>query len=517
MKTSSPPKNNVHFIGIGGIGMSALARWYLTHQYSVSGSDREKSVITQELQKDGIRVFISHKANHIPHGTRLVIHTSAIPASNAELKRAHALRIPTKLYAEALGDLTKKYTTLTISGSHGKSTTTALLSLVLTLAGFDPTVIIGTKLKEFKNSNFRNGKSKYLILEADEHNAAFLNYSPSYAILTNIDREHLDFYKNISNAKNTFLKFIGNIRRGGVLVVNRDDKNLASLKNKIQSIASKNNLRVFWFGLRAHPRLYQRISASLQIPGEHNASNALAAYTLAKQLGVKEQIILKALKQYKGAWRRMEYRGDLALHIKHQASRKDGRLKAISYKLKASVYDDYAHHPTEIRTTLAGIAQKWPKSRVICVFEPHQAKRLALLFKEFVEAFWGADALILLPIYKVSGRDEMSHIIGSCNKNVFCRKTSNRFCNNNDMIVAKSISSQKLAEAIQKKLKAKSYKLKAVTYLPSPKKLREVIVEVIRNEPKNSLLKAKSYKPKAIVVMMGAGDIYRLTNSLIES
>ncbi len=480
---------NVHFIGIGGIGMSALARWFKAHGHSVSGSDLETSSITKELKKDGIRVFTGHKANHIPGGTRLVIRTSAIPVQNPELKRAHALHIPTKVYAEALGTLTREYKTLTISGSHGKSTTTALLSMVLTRAGFDPTVVIGTKLKEFRNSNFRNGKSNYLVLEADEHNAAFLHYSPTCAIITNIDREHLDFYKNINNEKKTFLTFISNIKRGGILVVNKDDTNLFSLKVKIQKIAKEKNIQVLWYGIRVDPRLYRRVSSSLQIPGAHNASNALAAYTLARALGVKDQTIIKALKQYKGAWRRMEYKGQL-------------RIKNLEFRIK--VYDDYAHHPTEIRATLAGIAQKWPKSRVICVFEPHQAKRLALLFKAFTEAFWAADALVLLPIYKVSGRDKVTH----------------------------NISSEKLAKAIQAKLNSKfppdfawtkskragrilNSKLTSVTYLPSPKKdLKKKIIEVIQSLPRKSAL---SLRESAIIVMMGAGDIYRLTDSLIES
>jgi len=378
---------------------------------------------------------------------------------------------------------------LAVSGSHGKSTTTALLSLVLIKAGFDPMVIVGTKLKEFSKrgltrtgrgltqtindgNNFKAGKSNYLVLEADEYQESFLRYSPVAAIITNIDREHLDIYKNLNEIKKVFLKFINNIQFGGILVVNKDDKNLFSLKNQIQKISEKNKLKIYWYSI--FPRksaLSQRMSAILKVPGEHNLSNSLAAYTMAKTLGVKEKNIFNAISGYRGAWRRMEYRG---------------QLKAKSYKLKANIYDDYAHHPTEIKATLAGIAQKWPKTAIICVFQPHQAQRLSALFKEFTGAFDNADVLILLGIFKVKGRDKVSH----------------------------NINSKKLTEAIKyriNKLKTQNSKLKTIIYLPSSKKLPEIIKNLLKANPP-----AGELKLKAIIVMMGAGDIYKLTDKLIQ-
>ena len=465
-------KPTVHFIGIGGIGTSALARWFLSHNYNVSGSDASPSEIISELKKQGIRVFIGHQAKNLPRGANLAIFSAAVPINNPERRQAAKLGIPAKSYAEAVGDLAKQYKTLAIAGAHGKSTATALLSLVLIKAGFDPIVIIGTKLKEFGNSNFKNGKGDYLVLEADEYHGSFLNYSPFAAIITNIDREHLDYYKNLGAIKNTFLKFINNIQPDGILVVNKDDKNLFSLKNKIQKIAKSHHLKLLWYGITLNKRSQikcNKIKKALKIVGEHNVSNALAVYTLAKALNIKEKDILAALSAYRGAWRRFEYRGQLEIG---------------NWKLE--IFDDYAHHPTEIKATLSGIAQKWPKTGLICVFQPHQAQRLSALFKEFVGAFDKANILILLDIFKVAGRDKVSQ----------------------------NVNSKKLAEAIQyriNKLKTKNLKLKTIVYLPFPKKLPIVINEII----KEKFLNPKPSTLDAIIVMMGAGDIYKYTDFLL--
>jgi len=465
-------KPTVHFIGICGIGTSALACWFLSHNYNVSGSDASASEITSELKKQGIRVFIGHHAKNLPRGANLTIFSAAVPIDNPERRQAAKLGIPVKSYAEAVGELAKHYKTITVAGTHGKSTATALLSLVLIKAGFDPIVIIGTKLKEFGNSNFKNGKGDYLVLEADEYHGSFLNYSPFAAIITNIDREHLDYYKNLGAIKNTFLKFINNIQPDGILVVNKDDKNLFSLKNKIQKIAKSHHLKLLWYGITLNKRSQikcNKIKKALKIVGEHNVSNALAVYTLAKALNIKEKDILAALSAYRGAWRRFEYRGQLEIG---------------NWKLE--IFDDYAHHPTEIKATLSGIAQKWPKTGLICVFQPHQAQRLSALFKEFVGAFDKANILILLDIFKVAGRDKVSQ----------------------------NVNSKKLAEAIQyriNKLKTKNLKLKTIVYLPFPKKLPIVINEII----KEKFLNPKPSTLDAIIVMMGAGDIYKYTDFLL--
>ena len=473
-------KPKVHFIGIGGIGTSALARWFLNSGHQVSGSDISSSEITNSLKKEGVKIFIGHRSRNLPESVDLVIHSAAIPKNNPELIKARESGAPVKLYSEALGELSKKYKTIAVSGAHGKSTTTALLSLVLIKAGFDRTVIIGTKLKEFGDNNFRNGKSRYLVLEADEYHKSFLNYSPFAAVITNIDREHLDYYKNLTVIKNVFLKFIKNVLPGGILILNKEDKKILSLKNKIKKITRENDLKAYWYGKN------EKIKKIIQIPGEHNISNASAVYTLSKTLDIKDKIIFNALSKYRGAWRRMEHRG---------------QLKIKNCKLKIDVYDDYAHHPTEIKATLSAFRQKYPRSKIICVFQPHQEERLKALFVDFIKSFDDADNLILLDIYKVKGREKVSQ-------------------NNAKNAISKSPSlSKKLAISIKTHLKhAKNAKKRPFRGYLTPngvfpinyskslvKDLKTTINSLITDSPKNG-----------IIVMMGAGDIYKLTDDLIK-
>lgn len=193
----------VHFIGIGGIGTSALSRWFLhnKNKYEVSGSDKSESEITNELKKEGAKIYIGHKEKNLSPDTNLVIHSAAITSDNSELKKARELSIKVKSYSEAVGEIVSRYKTIAIAGAHGKSTTTGIMASILIKNKFDPTIIIGTKLKELKDKNFRIGNSGYFLLEADEYHSAFLNYSPFAAIITNIDREHLDYYKNLSENK----------------------------------------------------------------------------------------------------------------------------------------------------------------------------------------------------------------------------------------------------------------------------------------------------------------------------
>lgn len=451
----------VHFIGIGGIGTSALARWFLTQNWAVSGSDIVESKITQELRKEGVKVKIGHKKANLDKKTTFVIYNQAISPSNPELQEARRFKIKCASYPEALGELTRQYKTVAVAGAHGKSTVTAFVSLVLMKAGFDPTVVIGTRLKQFggpSGKNFRRGRGEYLIIEACEWKNAFLNYSPFAAIITNIDREHLDFFKNLSNIKKSFLKFVRKIQNGGTLVLNKDDKNLFGLKSKIQRITKRRNLRVFWYSAMTRHSVCSRIRNVLKVPGEHNFSNALAAFTLAKALKIKEKTILAALSEYSGIWRRLEFKGNLKIK-----------------KLRVPVYDDYAHHPAEIKASLSALREKYPRSGIICVFEPHQAERLKSLFKDFASAFDEADNLILLPVYEVSGRDKKN----------------------------KKFSAEKLAKAV--KLRNSNLGIRnSVFYLPYPEKLK-------------SFLGSRFCFPNSsVIVMMGAGDIFKQTDFLLR-
>ena len=476
LEKSLPPLKRIHFIGIGGIGISALARYFLSQGYYVSGSDISSSDITNELKKDGINIYIGHKSKNISKLNEFVVYSAAIPKNNPELRTALNLKIPIKSYAQSLGELTRKYKTIAVSGTCGKSTTTAMLSLVFIKAGFDPNVIIGTKLKEFNSSangtNFKKGKDQYLIIEADEHFKSFLNYSPFAAIITNIDRDHLDFYKNLNNLKNTFLNFIKNISSGGILVVNKDDKNLFSLNIKIKKIAQKNKLKIYWYSITLNRRSSaqcNKIKKILKVPGKHNISNAMAVYTMARAFNIKDNDIFNALGRYKGAWRRMEYRGNLKSQISN--------LKNIP------IYDDYAHHPSKIKAALAGFREKYPKSKIICVFQPHQIQRLKYLFKEFINSFNDADNLILLDVFKVNGRDESPS----------------------------DINSEKLAGTIKNLPVGKQGRKSSLTvlYLKNSNNLKKEIENIIALSP-------KLYPLNFIIIMMGAGDIYKMTDNLIK-
>ncbi len=454
-------EKSVYFIGIGGIGMSSLARWFKAQNWAVFGSDMTESKITQELKKDGIKVKIGHKKANLESKLGLVIYNNAIPVGNPELLEAKKRGLPIYSYPEAVGELTKSYETFAVAGAHGKSTTTSLLSLVLIRAGFDPTVIVGTKLKEFGDTNFRLGNKDYLVLEADEWKAAFLNYFPTFTIITNIDKEHLDFYKNFENVEKTFLKFISNMKLGGTLLVNKDNKNLYRLKKEIEKAAKEKSVNVIWYSLSDRPDLKSKLKKSLSIPGEHNLMNALAVSMLTKTLGIEEKLILSALHDYKGAWRRFEYRGDLNVR----------KCKIRYTKYKIPVYDDYAHHPTEIDATLSAFREKFPKYKIVCVFEPHQAKRLQNLFKEFSVSFDKADYLVLMPTYKVAGRDKIN----------------------------KAYTSESLVKRI-----SRSNKNLNVSFCRDYEKLPKVFGEIMNDS-----------KERFVIVMMGAGTIANHTDNLI--
>ena len=488
--------SRVHFIGIGGIGMSALARFYKAKVWAVSGSDVADSKLLKELRRDKIKAVAGHKKSNVPKKCGLVIFNQAIPENNSELKEAMRRGIPTISYPEAVGELTRKYKTIAVAGSHGKSTTTTLVAQILISAGFDPTVIVGTRVKEFGNMNFRLGGAvipakagiHWFVLEADEYGRAFHHYSPFAAIITNIDKEHLDTYKNSAGVKKSFLKFIENVgesarprgraEEGGILILNEADKNLKSLDGDIKKIAKKKNLAVLWYNQNQHLKGLSSLGLLPSLLGEHNISNATAAYTLTKALGIPDKTIYDALKNFSGTWRRLEFRGNLQLKTKNL---KQG---AISEKeSEISVYDDYAHHPTEIRASLAALKNNYKLKansyKLICVFQPHQTERLASLFNDFVGAFKDADAVVLLDVYKVPGREKESR----------------------SMKHESSIANSKtLAEAIRKK-----YSDKPTIYLKNPKQLPSALQN----------LDSRFMLHDSVLVMMGAGDIVKYTDQLL--
>jgi len=369
----------IHLIGIGGIGVSALAQFYLSKGHEVSGSDLVASEITELLEKKGIKIIIGNSAENISEDLDLVVHSPAVKADNPEHKKAKEFGIKTQSYPEALGELTKEYYTIAVAGAHGKSTTTAMIALVLTKAGLDPTVIVGTKLKEFSNSNFRAGKSKFLVIEACEYDSSFLCYSPKIIVVTNIDKEHLDYFKTFAKVKKAFKDFIVRLPEDGFLVFNKDDKYPPKL--------GKTKFKTFGHSLKQKDA--KIIKNILKIPGQHNVSNAMAALQVANILAIPEKITLKALSEFKGTWRRFEIK------------------QGVAGSKKITVISDYAHHPNEILATLKATREKYPTKKIWCVFQPHQHQRTYYLFKDFVKVFKNIDIdkIIITDIYDVAGRE----------------------------------------------------------------------------------------------------------------
>jgi UDP-N-acetylmuramate--alanine ligase len=502
-KKQSKSRQKVHFIGLGGIGTSSLARWFLAQKWAVSGSDLSTSSTTQELQKEGVKVKIGHKKANLPQNTSLVVYSNAISPRSpgyVEYEGAEKQGLRLMSYPQALGCLTETYKTIAIAGSHGKSTTTSIIGLILKNSSFAPTIIVGTKLKELNGKNFHLGKTHildstfppvpspkfheigYLVIEADEWRGAFLNYHPDITLITNIDKEHLDFYRDLKDLKKTFLQFIAKTKPGGTLVLNRDDKNLLSLSPLVQKIARKKSLKTLWYSLK-NKKDPAKIKKYICIPGRHNLSNALGAITVTqKVLGLKEAYVLKRLGLYQGAWRRMEYRGKM--HLPSTLSPRQGRGSPKAAKPSPLVYDDYAHHPTEIKATLQAFREKFPKSKIICVYQPHQARRLKALYSEFIGAFKDVDTIIFLPIYEVAGRD----------------KPDPHF------------TSEKLARATQDKNPKKK-----IIYLENPRDIKKELSEIL--SPRQGRGSPKAAKPcplNPVVVMMGAGSINTYTPLLLD-
>lgn len=368
---------HIHFIGIGGIGMSALARYFFSKGHQVSGSDVAESDLTRELAMLGMAVHTgAHAASHIPPKTNLVVYNPAISRENPELREARAKGIKVQSYARTLAPITATHQTIAVAGSHGKSTTTALTALALEDGHLDPTVLIGTKLKEYDNANFRLGQSRYLVLEADEYGKKFLQYRPFAAVLTNIDIEHMDTFKTVAGIEDAFSRFLARVPQDGIIVANRDDQ-------RTRRVARAFGKHVTWYTLD-HPdaKVVQR---ALAIPGKHNISNALAALYLARSLGVRDSDSLYAFSRFKGSWRRFEllglYRG-------------------------AQIISDYGHHPREISATIEAARERFPLRRIWCLFQPHHYERLFSLWDAFITAFDQADRVILLPVYEVSGREK---------------------------------------------------------------------------------------------------------------
>ena len=373
-------RKNIFIVGIGGIGVSGLARLLRARGVEVSGSDLEQSPKTEALVRERIPVAVGHREENLPAGAELLIYSAAVPDTNPERKMARDRSIPEMSYAEALGELVNQYELIAVAGTNGKTTTAAMVAEILQQAGLDPSALVGSIVKNW-GSNVRIGKGKYFVLEADEYRRAFLHYDPTVAVITNIEADHLDYFKDLDDVKKAFLEFAMRIRPGGCLVYNAASAGAAE-------IAKEANGRKISFALRPPSNITaQSVDVTaLQVPGEFNRENALAAAAAAQVLGVAKAHIDAGLRSFAGTWRRFERLG------------KVGNTQIIS---------DYAHHPTGVKVTLEAAESVFGK-KILAVFQPHQHNRTKKMLKEFVAAF-GKSAvrdLIIPEIFEVRGREE---------------------------------------------------------------------------------------------------------------
>jgi len=383
----------VHFVGIGGIGMSGIAEVLLNLGYRVSGSDRKENALTERLGRMGATIFEGHAAANV-RGAEVVVTSSAISIANPEVAEARKQKIPVIQRAEMLAELMRLKYGIAIGGMHGKTTTTSMVASVLAGGGLDPTVVVGGRVDAL-GSNARIGKSQYLVVEADESDRSFLKLSPIVSVVTNIDREHMDCYRDIEDVENTFVEFMDRVPFYGMVVLCADDERLRRLRPRLSrrmttyGRSEDADFRIVSSSIAEPPvRSRFRVSYggtdlgefSLHVPGAHNVLNATAAIAVGLGLDVNVEKIRAALDQFRGVDRRFQLKGTSG---------------------GVAVIDDYGHHPTEIRATLAA-ARQCGYQRVHVVFQPHRYTRTRDLINEFATAFDDADTLFVLDIYAAS-------------------------------------------------------------------------------------------------------------------
>jgi UDP-N-acetylmuramate--alanine ligase len=384
----------IHFVGIGGAGMSGIAEVLSNLGYQVSGSDLKASAITEHLQAQGVKIYLGHHQNHIEN-TDVVVISNAIDRKNPEIERAYRQRIPVIPRAEMLAELMRFRFGIAIAGTHGKTTTTSLVASILAEADLDPTFVIGGKLNS-SGTHAKLGTGHYLVAEADESDASFLYLQPMIAVVTNIDQDHLETYQdNFQHLKKAFVEFLHHLPFYGRAVICLDDQGAADIladlskpvttygvheQADIRAVAIKQQglITVFTVLRKQHSPL----QVTLNMPGWHNMLNALAAIAVASHLKIKDQSIVKSLATFKGIGRRFQIQGDIPMNT--------GVVTLV---------DDYGHHPCEITATLEGLHQAWPKRRAVVIFQPHRYTRTRDLFEDFVQVLSTIDVLILLDIY----------------------------------------------------------------------------------------------------------------------
>lgn len=390
---------HIHFIGIGGISMSGLAEILLKEGFTVSGSDNKASALTEQLEKNGATVYIGQRAANIQPGIELVVYTAAIHPDNAEWKAAHDAGIPMLTRAEFLGQLMDNYAkSIAVSGTHGKTTTTSMISHILLAAESDPTISVGGMLDAI-GGNIRVGGSDVFLTEACEYTNSFLNFHPKYSIILNIEEDHLDFFKDINDIRNSFHKFAQNTAADGVLILNaaidHPEEITTDLKERVVTFGlteaadytatdiSYNEAACASFTFHVHGQAAGHVS--LNVPGKHNIANALAAIAFATEAGIDNDTIIRGLQAFGGTARRFEYKGKLG---------------------GITIIDDYAHHPTEIAATLTA-ARNYPHDRIICIFQPHTYTRTKAFWNQFSDALSLADVVVLADVYAARETDTL--------------------------------------------------------------------------------------------------------------
>ncbi len=380
----------LHFVGIGGIGMSGIAEILLQEGFSITGSDKAASDNTERLEELGAKVFIGHRKENLAEDVDALVYSSAVMTDNPEVIEAHRRKIPVIRRAEMLAEVMRLKYGIGIAGTHGKTTTTSMVSLVLMEGGVDPTVIVGGRLHGLSGSNARLGKGDYIVVEADEFDRSFLSITPTIAVLTTLEVDHLDCYRDLEDIKGAFVQFAAKVPFYGFVVLCLDEPALQEIIPKIKKkiitygLNAQADLRAIDLRHRENTSTFLVLKegrelgeVTLQIPGKHNVQNALAAIAVGLELNIPFDKVRTGIEKFTGVFRRWEVKAEM-----------DG----------VTVIDDYAHHPTEIRASLAGAKAGW-RRRVVCVFQPHLYSRTRDFYEEFGRSFFDADVLVLTDVY----------------------------------------------------------------------------------------------------------------------
>ncbi|MCL5266847.1 MAG: UDP-N-acetylmuramate--L-alanine ligase [Bacteroidetes bacterium] len=447
----------IHMVGIGGIGMSGIAEVLLDQGFEVSGSDRQLGEITERLSKLGAKVYKGHAAKYLNEAD-VVVYSSAVHMDNPELTAAAERKIPVIRRAEMLAELMRMKYGIAIAGTHGKTTTTSMTSLVLMDGGLDPTVIVGGKLSSFGGTNARLGHGEYIVVEADEFDRSFLQLAPVIAAITTLEREHLDIYTDLEDIKRAFVEFANKVPFYGFVILCLDEPSIQEIlpliRKKIVTygLNVQSDLRAINIAFRANRSRFTLLrhgkdlgEIQLNVPGLHNIKNSLAAIGIGLELGIDFAQIRKAVESFTGVYRRLETKAEV-----------DGVM----------VVDDYAHHPTEVQATLSALKSGWPDRRVVAVFQPHLYSRTRDFHDEFGRSFLNADILVVTEIYPAR-EEPIQGITG-------------------ELIVND----------------ARAFGHKEAYYVPDKKELPEFLMKI--------------KKPGDIVVTLGAGDISKFGEEFVN-